>query len=138
MKLSNEDKKGLEKPKVFQKIAISATEDDKVDARFGRCPNFKIVEIKDKEIKNEKTIENTGATQAGGAGIQAAQLLGNEKVEAVITGNIGPNATMTLKQLGIDVYQGEGEVKEAVKQFIEGKLNKLEDSTVGLHGGMQK
>lgn len=120
------------------KIAISVTEDNKVDSRFGRCPKFKIVEIEEKEIKNEKTIDNPAATQAGGAGIQAAQTIGNEKVEAIITGNVGPNAIITLKQLGIEVYQGSGGIKEVIKQFIEGKLNKLEDSTIGLHGGMAK
>ena len=120
------------------KIAISATEDDKIDIRFGRCPKFRIIEIEEKEVKSEKTIDNQAAAQAGGAGIQAAQTVGNEKVKAVITGNVGPNAMMTLKQLGITVYQGSGEIKEVIKQFIDGKLNKLEDSTVGLHGGMQK
>lgn len=120
------------------KIAMSATEDGNVDTRFGRCPKFKIVEIEGKEIKNEKTIENTAATQAGGAGIQSAQLLGNEKVEAVITGNLGPNAINTLKQLGIKSYQARGEIKEVMQQFLDGKLKKIEEATGPLHGGIQK
>ena len=118
------------------KIAISSTEDDKVDSRFGRCPKFKIVEIEGKEIKNEKTIDNPAAKQAGGAGIQAAQLIGNEKVEAVSTGNLGPNAMETLRQLNIKVYQANGNTKEAINDFIKGKLKKLEVPTTGMHGGI--
>lgn len=120
------------------KIAISSTEDGNVDARFGRCPKFKIIEVEDKAIKGEKTIDNAAAMQMGGAGIKAAQIMGDEKVEAVITGNLGPNAMMTLKQLGIDAYQGSGTTEQAVKDFMDKKLKKIEDSTVGLHGGMQK
>ena len=119
------------------KLAISATEDGKVDSRFGRCPKFKIIEIKDNAVKSEKTIDNAAAMQAGGAGIRAAQVIGDEKVEAVITGNLGPNAMMTLKQLGITVYQGTGNIEEVTKQFIEGRLNKLEDATGPSHMGMK-
>ncbi len=118
------------------KIAISAS-GDKVDARFGRCPEYRILEIEGKEITEEKTIENKAAMQAGGAGIQAAQNIGNEKVEAVITGNVGPNAMMTLSRLGVDVYQAEGDVKDAVQSFLDGKLKKLSGATTGLHGGMK-
>ena len=118
------------------KIAISATKDNKIDARFGRCEIFKIVEIEDGDIKGEKEIDNSAAAQAGGAGIRAAQIIGDEKAEAVITGNLGPNAMMTLKQLNIDVYQAEGDIEEVLKDYLDGKLKKLEDSTTGLHGGM--
>lgn len=122
------------------KIAISATGeglDSQVDMRFGRCPKFQIVEIENNKIKSGKTIDNPGATQAGGAAIQAAQTIGNEKVGAVVTGNVGPNAMMTLKQLGITVYQGSGEIKAIIKQFIDGKLNKIEDATGPSHMGMR-
>jgi len=42
------------------KIAISSTGqtlEDSVDARFGRCPYFIIVEIKDKKIKKAKQLK---------------------------------------------------------------------------------
>ena len=120
------------------KIAISATEDSKVDQRFGRCSKFKIVEIEEKKVKSQREIDNSAAMQSGGAGIKAAQILGEEKVEAVITGNLGPNATMTLKQLGIKVFQAEGEIDKAIDMFLEDKLKKIEDPTVGSHGGMQR
>ena len=111
------------------RIAVSATGkdlDSQVDARFGRCFNFLIVEIENGEIKDFKAIENTAATLGGGAGITAAQLVANEKVDAVITVNIGPRAFAVLQQLGIDIYQGVGKVRDVIKQFVEGKLSKLE------------
>ena len=121
------------------KIAISSTGkgfNSDVDSRFGRCPFYIIIEIENKKIKNEKTIENPAMMQPGGAGIAAAQLIGNEKVEAVITGNMGPNAFSVLQQLGIDVYQGTGIIKDVVQQFIDGKLTKINAPTGPAHFGM--
>lgn len=110
------------------RIAISAGEKDienEVDSRFGRCPYFLIIEIEEKEIKDVKVKDNTAAEQLGGAGINAAKIVADEKVDAVITGNMGPRAFDIFNQLGIEVYQGEGEVKKVVQDFIEGKLKKI-------------
>ncbi len=132
MKLLNDNEKSVENSKNFQKIGISSTGKDlesEVDAKFGRCPYFLIVEIKDKEIIEVKAIENAAAGQAGGAGITAAQIVANEKVEAVITVNMGPRALDVFQQLGIDIYQGSGKIKDIVGQFIEGKLTKISAPT---------
>ncbi len=121
------------------KIAISSTGKDiksAVDVRFGRCPYFVIVEIEGKEIKSTKAIENTATGQAGGAGVTAAELIGNQDVEAVITGNMGPRAFDVIAQLGIEIYQAEGAIEEIVKQFIEGKLKKVSAPTGPQHRGM--
>ena len=83
------------------KIAISSTGkdlEDNVDERFGRCPYFIIVEIENKKIKSSKTIENTATAQMGRAGISAAEIVANEKVEAIITVNIGPRAFDVFSQ----------------------------------------
>ena len=112
------------------KIAITSTGkdlDSQVDPRFGRCAYFIIVDVEDSEIKSTKAIENSAVQQRGGAGIASAQLVGNEKVEAVITGNVGPNAFATLDQLGIKVYQAEGTVKEVVEDFIKNELKELKE-----------
>jgi len=114
------------------KIAISSTGESlesEVDVRFGRCPYFLFVEIEDKKIKKFKAIENEARKQGGGAGITAAEIVGNEKVEAVITVNIGPRAFDVLGQLGIEIYQGEGKIKEVIEQFIERKLTKVSSAT---------
>lgn len=124
------------------KIGISATGkgiDSHVDARFGRCPNFVIVELDGKEIKGVEDVENTANAQMGGAGISAAQIVADRGVKAVITGNMGPRAFQVFSQLGIDVYQGEGTIKEAVEKFSNGELQKVSGPTgpmgVGVPGG---
>ena len=124
------------------KIAISSagkTLDDEIDVRFGRCPYFVIIEIdeKEKKIKNVKAIENTAAGQFGGAGITASQLVANEKVNAVITTNLGPRAFQVLNQLGIEIYQGQGKIKSVVEKFMEGKLEKIEEATGPMFMGKQ-
>jgi len=124
------------------KIAISSTgktmEDD-VDARFGRCSYFLIVEIdkKKKTIKNTKAVENTAKTQMGGAGITAGQIVANEKVDAIITTNLGPRAFSVFEQFGMKIYQGHGKIKEVVQDFINGKLKEMTDATGPQHMGLK-
>ncbi len=124
------------------KIAISSTGktiNDEIDARFGRCRYFLIVEIdeKEKKIKSVKAIENTAAGQFGGAGITASQLVANEKVNVVITTNLGPRAFQVLNQLGIEIYQGQGKVRGVIEKFMQGKLKKIEQATGPMFMGKQ-
>ncbi len=114
------------------KIAISSTGkgiESQVDARFGRCPYFVIVEIENKKIKNIKTVENTATQQMRGAGISAGEIVANEKVDAVITQNLGPRAFGVLQQLSIEMYQGSGRIKNVVQQLINGNLKKINTAT---------
>lgn len=123
------------------KIAISSTGNDLesgVDSRFGRCPYFLIVEIEDGKIKEFKAIENTAAEQAGGAGITSAQIVANEEVKAVITTNVGPRAMGVFQQLEIEIYQGEGKIKEVIEKFLDEKLEKIENATGPMHRGLGK
>ena len=125
------------------KIAISSTGknlESEIDARFGRCNYFLIVEIdkEKKEIKNVKAIENTAQAQMGGAGITAGEIVAREKVEAVITTNLGPRAFSVFGQFGIEIYQGQGKIKDAVQDFINGKLKKMSEATGPQHMGFRK
>ena len=114
------------------KVAISATGkglESQVDVRFGRCPNFVIVELDGKEIKSSKDVKNTATSQMGGAGITAAEIVANQGAKAVITGNMGPRAFAVFHQLGIKVYMGSGMVKETVEKFAKGELKKISEAT---------
>ncbi len=121
------------------KIVVSATGpgmDSEVDARFGRCPYFIAVDIKDKKIGEHKAIGNASANQLGAAGMTAAQAVAELKADAVITGNVGPRAFIVFQQLGIEVYTGRGTVRKVVEDFIAGKLQKVEGATGPGHMGM--
>lgn len=112
------------------RIAITSTGKDlesNVHNLFGRCPYFIIVEIKDKKIGEFETIENISANQMGGAGISAAQIVAEKDISAVITQNIGPRALDVLKQFDIEIYVGEGSIKEVLQKLIDKKLKKLSD-----------
>ena len=74
------------------KIAVTSTGpglDDNVEARFGRCPYFLIIDIDTMQLE---AIENPNTALGGGAGIQSAQLMSEKGVTTVLTGNRGPNA----------------------------------------------
>ena len=110
------------------KIAISSNgknTEDNVSEVFGRCSHFVIVEIKNKKAVNTETVENIHSEQQGRTGISVAQSLVDKKIEAVITGNIGPRALDVLRQLKIEVFIGSGPVNENIRQFLDGKLKKI-------------
>ncbi|MCD4740619.1 NifB/NifX family molybdenum-iron cluster-binding protein [archaeon] len=111
------------------KVATASTGDtidSQVSPFFGRCPYFLIVEFEDKEIKASNAITNTAMNQQGGAGISAAQLVGNQKVESVIAGAIGPQAFSMLQQLNIKAFTAVPEtVKSNVLKLAGGELQEM-------------
>ena len=107
--------------------------DSEVDPRFGRCRNFIIVDPQSLEFK---ALANPNMDTTGGAGIQSAQLVASEGAEAVVTGNVGPNAFSTLSSLGLKVFIGaSGTVKEAVQAYKSGKLARSEGPSTSSHSG---
>lgn len=101
---------------------------------FGRCPAFVLI---DTETSTSEVLENGAATAAGGAGIQAAQMVIDRGAKAVITGNVGPNAFQVLSAAGVPVYVfGGGTVRQAVQAFSEGRLQAVAMATAPAHAGM--
>jgi len=119
------------------KIAISATSptlDAEVDPRFGRCQYFIIA---DPETEEFEALDNSSATAAGGAGISAAQMIVGKGVEAVLTGNCGPNAHQVLSTAGIKVVTGvSGKVKDAIAEYKLGTYSAAQQANVPDHFGM--
>ncbi|TXT55441.1 MAG: hypothetical protein BAJATHORv1_40354 [Candidatus Thorarchaeota archaeon] len=106
------------------RIAVSSTGpnlDSDVVPRFGRCQYFVLV---DTDTMATELIENTAAMASGGAGIHAAQMVAQAGAKTVLTGNLGPNATEALAELGLETVLGvSGIVREAVEKFKAGELN---------------
>ena len=119
------------------KIAVTSTGptlDDNVEARFGRCPYFLIIDTDSMQLE---AIENPNIALGGGAGIQSAQLMSEKGVTTVLTGNCGPNAFNVFGQAGIQVIVGvSGPVRNAVEQFKAGALTSASGPNVASHFGM--
>lgn len=92
---------------------------------FGRCPYFIVAEIKNGKINKTDAIKNESVDQNSGAGVSTAQLIAENNIDVIITGNIGPRALDVLKQFNIEIYFGEGIIKNILQDFIEKKLKKI-------------
>jgi len=118
------------------KLAVSASGGDlsaPVDARFGRCAYFIIV---DSETMEFESLANSSMGAMSGAGIQTAQMIANKGTEVVLTGNCGPNAFQTLSAAGIKIVVGvTGTVREAVERFKRGELQSIPQANVQAHFG---
>jgi predicted Fe-Mo cluster-binding NifX family protein len=120
------------------KIAVSATDstmDSQVDTRFGRCNYYVFVDTESGDVEVQ---ENEAATSDSGAGIQAAQFVVEQGADAVISGQLGPNAYQVLNAGDLKLYQASGmSVQEAVDALEAGTLTEMGDATGPAHMGMR-
>ena len=109
--------------------------DSEMDPRFGRCQYFLFVDPQSLEME---ALENPNIGASGGAGIQSAQFVANKGVEAIITGQVGPNAFTTLQAGGIKILVGaSGKVREALEKYKKGQLTSYaQGPTARAHAGM--
>ena len=119
------------------KIGVTANGADldaPVSPVFGRCPFYVLV---DTETLGFEAIENPAVTASGGAGIQAAQFIIARGVQAVVAGNVGPNAFGVLQAASVPVYPCHEEtVAQAVEAFKAGQLSTTSGATNPDHAGM--
>ncbi len=91
-----------------------------VAEKFGRTP---FIIIYDTEKNTFESFRNPYLNILGGAGIQTSQFIIEKNVASVITTEIGLNPLRLLKSAGVEVYScPKKQVKEVVKEFVEGKL----------------
>ncbi len=117
------------------KIAVTAKGKDLeagVDPRFGRAAYIVVV---DSETNEFQTLDNSANVNAfKGAGIQAAGTVCDTGAEVLLTGHCGPKAFSALKAGGVKVVNdARGTVKEAVQDFLGGKLSVAQGADVGGH-----
>ncbi len=120
------------------KVCVTSTGpglDSELDPRFGRCQYFLFV---DPESLESEAVENPHLAVAEGAGIQSAQFVANKGVEAIITGQVGPNAFSILQSAGVKILIGSsGEVREVLERYKKGEIASFaQGPTVQIHGGV--
>lgn len=116
-------------------IAIPIEEkrmEENICVSFGRSPYFLIY---DSETKESKYIENIAAASRGGAGILAAQIIVDNKVEALLTPRCGENAAKVLEAADVKIYKIKTSlVKDNINAILNGKLPLLDEIHAGFHG----
>ena len=119
------------------KIAVTATGeglDAPASPIFGRSQYVVLVET---DTMESETLSNPAISASGGAGIQAAQFIAEHGVQALVTGNVGPNAFQVLSAAQIPVYLYSGpNVRQAVEAFIKDELPKASGPSARSHSGL--
>ena len=119
------------------KIVVTANGQD-LDAPtspvFGRCPTYILV---DTETMQFEVVANPALSAGSGAGIQAAQFIIEQGAQAVVTGNVGPNAYGVLSAAGVAVYLNNGgTVRQAIEAYNAGELGATSAPSGPAHAGM--
>jgi len=103
-----------------------------IDLRFGRAKWILIVDTETGEHEAHDNAVQLNLPQ--GAGIQTGQNIANLDVEAVITGNVGPNAYRTLHAADVRIFLAtEQTAEQAVTAFKEGQLQEVRQANVEGH-----
>jgi predicted Fe-Mo cluster-binding NifX family protein len=117
------------------KVAVTSQGEglsSEVDPRFGRAKWLLVMDTETGKSEAHDNTVNLNATQ--GAGIQTGQNVANLGVDAVITGNIGPNAFRTLNAAGVRIFLAEKQtVDEAINALKAGGLREVDQANVEGH-----
>jgi predicted Fe-Mo cluster-binding NifX family protein len=118
------------------KIAVAANGtglDAPTSPVFGRAPFYVLA---DTETMHVEAIENSERSSLRGAGFHSPELFVDRGAQAVVTGNVGPNAFRVLQALGVPVYlSAGGTVREAIEAYQAGRLQPAEGANVPTHSG---
>ncbi|WP_088187000.1 NifB/NifX family molybdenum-iron cluster-binding protein [Desulfosporosinus sp. FKA] len=117
------------------KVAIPVNDksmEASVSESFGRTPYYLIY---DTESKESVFLDNSAIASQGGAGIKAAQIVVDNRVNALITPRCGENAAEIIQAANIKLFKTINDsIKDNLIAFVEGKLALLEEIHAGFHG----
>ncbi len=107
--------------------------DSAICQSFGRAPFYCIY---DTESESSRFIDNSAKEASGGAGVEAAQLLVDENVGALITFRLGENAARVLRAANTTLLKAVNlSIADNVANFLEKKLVDLDEIHSGYHHG---
>lgn len=106
------------------KIAFStsgSTLDSPLDTRFGRASHFLVYDLENETfavVDNRQSLDS-----AQGAGIQSAEMVARQGVNAIVSGHCGPKAFRVLQAAGIRIYSSDAPtVRDALEKYRAGTL----------------
>jgi predicted Fe-Mo cluster-binding NifX family protein len=109
--------------------------DASISPVFGRCSTYILV---DTETLQFEALDNPALSAPGGAGVQAAQFVIKRGAQAVLTGNVGPNAFGVFQAAHVPVFLiGSGSVRNAVEAYKKGLLQSTGAANVTAQSGMR-
>ncbi|PIU99229.1 hypothetical protein COS59_00890 [Candidatus Wolfebacteria bacterium CG03_land_8_20_14_0_80_36_15] len=113
-----------------RKLCIPVEEEEglnsKISTHFGRAKKFMFIELEKREIKNFYFKDNPFLEKEVRAGLEASGFVVKEKIDSIITKEMGPISLHTLRDNVVDVYQGvDGNVRELLEKFLKEKLKLL-------------
>lgn len=93
---------------------------NKVAETFSRAPNFTIVTVENDKIKDVMVIDNPGKIPKRGAGPLAASVLKDNRVNLLLTGEMGPGARDILEafDINIEIVQEGRKVIDVIEPYI--------------------
>jgi len=108
--------------------------DAAVDAHFGHCEVYTLVDVADGRIQRVETLP--GIPHAAGGCLKAVGHLADHGVAVLIAGGLGMRPLMGFNEAGIEVYRGAGmpDVKSVVAAFLAGDLPRFTHEFT-CHGG---
>jgi predicted Fe-Mo cluster-binding NifX family protein len=104
-------------------VAGGTTLDAGLDPAFGRAERFLVVDTGTGEVV--RVVDNAARSASHGAGIQAANTMGQLGVTAVLSGRYGPKAAAGLRSLGVAMYEvcGTPTAAEVLDDFRHDRLS---------------
>lgn len=118
------------------RIAVPSTHpgglDAEVEAHFGHCAAYTLVDIKEGRISEVTTLPSIPHQQGGC--LAPVNHLAKNGVTVLIAGGMGLRPLMGFNQVGIEVFRGteKPNVRTAVEAFLNGELPRFSrDHTCG-------
>ncbi len=100
-----------------KRIAVPVDNNDILDAHFGHCPFFILM-----DIENEKIISNEKITPPPHEPGLLPKWLSERGISDIIAGGMGQRAIQLFNEQGVDVFVGAP--KLSAKELVEGYLEK--------------
>ena len=99
------------------KVVIS-TDNGRVSAHFGRCPQFTVLDLEDGTVVDKKVIDNPGHSPGS-----LPALFKEMGAEKIIAGGMGMRARQFFDQMGIEPIMGiSGSIDDVAAALLDGSL----------------